>query len=86
MTGCQNFLQLALSTSVATLGCLWALKVFPARFGLTVFGWDLVFSICFVWRGFGFINSTPVPLLLARLKKQKPRQLQGDPTKEIAGK
>lgn len=45
MTGCQNFLQLALSTSVATLGCLWALKVFPARFGLTG-----------VWMGFGVFN------------------------------
>ena len=45
MTGCQNFLQLALSTCVATAGCLWALKVFPARFGLTG-----------VWMGFGVFN------------------------------
>ena len=45
MTGCQNFLQLSLSTCVATAGCLWALKVFPAKFGLTG-----------VWMGFGVFN------------------------------
>jgi multidrug resistance protein, MATE family len=45
MTGCQNFLQLSLSTCVATAGCLWALRVFPSRFGLTG-----------VWMGFGVFN------------------------------
>jgi len=45
MTGCQNFLQLAISTVVATTGCLLALKVFPAKFGLTG-----------VWMGFGVFN------------------------------
>ena len=45
MTGCQNFLQLSLSTCVATAGCLWALNVFPSKFGLTG-----------VWMGFGVFN------------------------------
>ena len=45
MSGCQNFLQLSLSTSLATVGCLAALKVFPAKFGLTG-----------VWMGFGVFN------------------------------
>lgn len=45
MTGCQNFLQLAFSTVAATAGALWALQVFPARFGLTG-----------VWMGFGVFN------------------------------
>ncbi|KAL3937095.1 MAG: hypothetical protein SGBAC_007721 [Bacillariaceae sp.] len=34
MIGTGSFLQLSLSTVVATAGCLWGLKVFPAKFGL----------------------------------------------------
>jgi Na+-driven multidrug efflux pump len=45
MVGTNSFLQLSLSTVVATAGCLWALKVFPPMVGLTG-----------VWLGFGVFN------------------------------
>jgi MATE family multidrug resistance protein len=45
MVGTGSFLQLSLSTVVATAGCLWALKVFPPMVGLTG-----------VWLGFGVFN------------------------------
>lgn len=45
MIGTGSFLQLSLSTLVATGGCLWALKFFPPRVGLTG-----------VWLGFGVFN------------------------------
>ena len=34
MIGTGSFLQLSLTTLVATLGCLWALRAFPPLFGL----------------------------------------------------
>jgi MATE family multidrug resistance protein len=46
MVGCGNFLQLSLSTVIATIGCLWALNTFPQRYGLAG-----------VWLGFGVFNS-----------------------------
>ena len=46
MVGTGSFFQLSLSTMVATAGCLWALYVFPPRFGLTG-----------VWMGFGVFNT-----------------------------
>lgn len=46
MVGCGNFMQLSLSTVFATAGCLWALNVFPQKYGLTG-----------VWIGFGVFNS-----------------------------
>ena len=45
MIGTGSFLQLSLSTVVATAGMLWALAAFPPRFGLTG-----------VWIGFGVFN------------------------------
>ena len=45
MIGTGSFLQLSFSTVVATVGCLWALKFFPPRVGLTG-----------VWLGFGVFN------------------------------
>jgi Na+-driven multidrug efflux pump len=45
MIGTGSFLQLSLSTVVATAGCLWALNYFPPRVGLTG-----------VWIGFGVFN------------------------------
>ena len=45
MIGTGSFLQLSLTTLVATLGCLWALRAFPPLFGLTG-----------VWLGFGVFN------------------------------
>lgn len=45
MVGSGSFLQLSLSTVVATSGCLWALKAFPPTYGLTG-----------VWMGFGVFN------------------------------
>ena len=45
MIGTGSFLQLSLSTVAATLGFLWALKVFPPRFGLSG-----------VWLGFVVFN------------------------------
>lgn len=46
MVGTGSFLQLSISTLIATLGTLVALKVFPAKFGLTG-----------VWMGSGVFNS-----------------------------
>ena len=46
MVGTGSFLQLSISTIIATLGTLLALKVLPAKFGLTG-----------VWMGFGVFNS-----------------------------
>lgn len=46
MVGCGNFFMLSLSTIVATLGCLQALRVFPKHYGVTG-----------VWMGFGVFNS-----------------------------
>jgi len=46
MIGTGSFFQLSLSTVAATVGCLWALRAFPPRFGLTG-----------VWIGFGVFNS-----------------------------
>lgn len=45
MIGTGSYLQLSLSTLVATVGCLWALQVFPPLVGLTG-----------VWMGFGVFN------------------------------
>jgi Na+-driven multidrug efflux pump len=45
MIGTGSFLQLSLSTLAATIGCLWALRVFPPVVGLTG-----------VWLGFGVFN------------------------------
>ena len=45
MVGTQSFLQLSLSTVVATVGLLWALRTFPPTLGLTG-----------VWMGFGVFN------------------------------
>lgn len=46
MVGCGNFLQLSLSTIVATTGCLQALRIFPPMYGVTG-----------VWMSFGVFNS-----------------------------
>ena len=46
MVGCGNFLQLSISTIIATIGCLWALKAFPPIYGLTG-----------VWMSFGVFNT-----------------------------
>jgi putative MATE family efflux protein len=46
MIGCGNFMMLSLSTIVATLACLQALRVFPANYGVTG-----------VWMGFGVFNT-----------------------------
>jgi MATE family multidrug resistance protein len=46
MIGTGSFLQLSISTLVATIGCLWALWFFPPRVGLTG-----------VWLGFGVFNT-----------------------------
>ena len=46
MVGCGNFLQLSLSTFVATIGCLQALRTFPRQYGVTG-----------VWMSFGVFNS-----------------------------
>lgn len=45
MVGSGSFLQLSLSTVIATAGCLWALRTFPPIYGLTG-----------VWMGFGVFN------------------------------
>lgn len=45
MSGCGDFMQLAISTIVATAGCLAALNVFPKQYGLLG-----------VWMGFGVFN------------------------------
>jgi Na+-driven multidrug efflux pump len=45
MVGSGSFLQLSLSTMIATTGCLWALQAFPPIYGLTG-----------VWMGFGVFN------------------------------
>jgi MATE family multidrug resistance protein len=45
MSGCGDFMQLAISTIIATIGCLVALRVFPKEHGLTG-----------VWMGFGVFN------------------------------
>jgi Na+-driven multidrug efflux pump len=45
MIGTGSFLQLSLSTMIATIGCLWALRVLPPIVGLTG-----------VWLGFGVFN------------------------------
>ncbi len=45
MIGTGSFLQLSISTLAATIGCLWALRVFPPMVGLTG-----------VWLGFGVFN------------------------------
>lgn len=46
MVGTGSFFQLSLSTMIATAGCLWALRIFPAKFGLAG-----------VWFSFGVWNS-----------------------------
>lgn len=46
MVGCGSFLQLSLSTLVATIATIFALKEFPKDFGLTG-----------VWMSFGIFNS-----------------------------
>jgi multidrug resistance protein, MATE family len=71
MVGTGSFLQLSLSTVVATTGCLWALKTFPPIFGLTG-----------VWFSFGVFNILRLggvaihqlvngPLSLKNVKKKK---------------
>ena len=71
MVGCGNFLQLSLSTVVATAGTLWALRTFPPIYGLTG-----------VWMSFGVFNSLRLmgvwlhqcrngPLSPRKLKKQQ---------------
>lgn len=46
MVGTGSFMQLSISTLIATLGTLVALKEFPAKYGLTG-----------VWMGFGVFNT-----------------------------
>lgn len=46
MVGCGNFLQLSISTIIATVATLWALNAWPPIFGLTG-----------VWMSFGVFNS-----------------------------
>lgn len=46
MVGCGNFMQLSLSTAVATIGALISLNTLPNMFGLTG-----------VWMSFGVFNS-----------------------------
>ena len=46
MSGCADFMFLALSTCIATAGCVAALGVFPQRFGVTG-----------VWMGFAVFNA-----------------------------
>ena len=46
MVGTGSFLQLSISTMVATVGCLWALGTFPEKYGLSG-----------VWMGFGVFNT-----------------------------
>ena len=46
MSGCGDFMYLAISTLIATGGCLGALRVFPQRFGVTG-----------VWMGFAVFNA-----------------------------
>jgi multidrug resistance protein, MATE family len=46
MVGTGSFMQLSLSTAVATVGCLWALRAFPPIYGLTG-----------VWLSFGVFNG-----------------------------
>jgi Na+-driven multidrug efflux pump len=46
MIGCGNYMQLSMSTVVATAGCLWALKILPGKYGLAG-----------VWLGFGVFNG-----------------------------
>jgi len=46
MIGTGSFLQLSLNTAMATAGVLWALNVFPKKYGLTG-----------VWIGFGVFNT-----------------------------
>jgi multidrug resistance protein, MATE family len=45
MVGTGNFMQLSVSTAIATVGCLWALRTFPPIYGLAG-----------VWIGFGVFN------------------------------
>lgn len=45
MVGCGDFLQLSLSTSLASLGCVGAIKALTPRFGLAG-----------VWLGFAVFN------------------------------
>lgn len=45
MIGTGSFLQLSISTLIATMGCMWALWFFPPKVGLTG-----------VWLGFGVFN------------------------------
>ena len=45
MSGCGDFLFLAISTIIATAGCVAALNVFPQEYGVTG-----------VWMGFGVFN------------------------------
>lgn len=46
MIGTGSFLQLSLSTLVATIGCLWTLWFFPPKIGLAG-----------VWLGFCVFNA-----------------------------
>jgi Na+-driven multidrug efflux pump len=46
MLGCGNFMQLSISTLIATIGCLGALHTLPQRFGLAG-----------VWLSFGVFNT-----------------------------
>ena len=68
-TGC--FMQLSLSTVVATAGCLWALKTFPPVYGLTG-----------VWFGFGVFNILRLSgvaihqLFNSPLSRKKVRQIE----------
>lgn len=49
MVGTGSFMQLSLSTVVATAGCLWALKAFPPVFGLAG-----------VWFSFGVVSVVEI--------------------------
>ena len=75
MVGTQSFMQLSLSTVVATAGLLWALKTFPPTYGLTG-----------VWIGFGVFNVLRLtgvcihqfitgPLSSRRMSRSKEQQL-----------
>jgi MATE family multidrug resistance protein len=71
MIGTGSFLQLSLGTVVATAGLLWAIRVFPAKYGLTG-----------IWIGFGVFNAIRLlgviihqfmngPLAARNMKKEK---------------
>jgi Na+-driven multidrug efflux pump len=55
MSGCGNFMQLAISAIVATVGCIVALDIFPKQYGDTG-----------VWMSFGVFNILRLMAVLFR--------------------